>query len=70
MLTILKSLVQPTLDYCYLLWSPGDQATINKLECVQRHLVNRIKDRALTGVLRQTLEGTNPRETNPREDKG
>ena len=43
-------MVQPTLDYCSQLWSPGDQATINKLESVQRHLVNRIKDRALTGL--------------------
>ena len=40
MLTLLKSLVQPKLDYCSQLWSPTDQSSINKLEDVQRHLVN------------------------------
>ena len=50
MLTILKSLVQPKLDYCSQLWSPGDQASINKLEAVQYHLVNRIKDRGLDSL--------------------
>ena len=43
MLTLLKSLVQPKLDYCSQLWSPTDQSSINKLEDVQRHLVGRIK---------------------------
>ena len=44
MLTLLRSLVQPRLDYCSQLWSPSDQASINQLESVQRHLVDRIKD--------------------------
>ena len=43
-LTLLKSLVQPKLDYCSQLWAPSDQTSINRLEQVQRHLVNRIKD--------------------------
>ena len=50
MLTLLKSLVQPRLDYCSQLWSPSDQTSINQIEAVQRHLVNRIKDRRLTGL--------------------
>ena len=47
MLTLLKSLVQPKLDYCSQLWSPADQLSINKLESVQRNLVNCIKDSKL-----------------------
>ena len=50
MLTLLKSLVQPKLDYCSQLWSPGDQTSINKIEDVQRHLLSRIKDRRLHGL--------------------
>ena len=50
MLTLLKSIVQPKLDYCSQLWSPSDQSFINKLEAVQHHLVNRIKDRRLSGL--------------------
>ena len=50
MLTLLKSLVQPKLDYCSQLWSPADQKYINQLESVQRHLVNRIKDSRLDGL--------------------
>ena len=50
MLTLLKSLVQPKLDYCSQLWSPADQASINKLESVQRHLVDRIQDHRLSGL--------------------
>ena len=46
----MKSLVQPKLDYCSQLWSPSDQASINQLEAVQRHLVNRICDRRLSGL--------------------
>ena len=30
MLTLMKSLVQPKLDYCYQLWSPADQTSINQ----------------------------------------
>ena len=47
MLTLLKSLVQPKLDYSSQLWSPSDQLTINKLESVQRHLVEKIRDTKL-----------------------
>ena len=50
MLTLLKTLVQPKLDYCSQLWSPGDQGSINKLESVQHHLVNRIQDGRLSGM--------------------
>ena len=50
MLTLLKSLVQPKLDYCSQLWSPCDQGSINKLEDVQRHLVGRIADSKLSGL--------------------
>jgi hypothetical protein len=44
MLTLLKSLVQHKLDYWEQLWSPADQTFINKLEAVQRHMVNRVRD--------------------------
>ena len=39
MLTLLKSLVQPKLDYCSQLWSPADLTSINKMEVVQRYMV-------------------------------
>ena len=50
MLTVLKTLVQPKLDYCSQLWSPGDQTSINKIESVQQNLVNRIQDTRLNGL--------------------
>ena len=50
MLSLLKSLVQPKLDYCYQLWSPADQVAINKLEAVQHNLIQRIKDGRLSGL--------------------
>ena len=50
MLTLLKSLVQPKLDYCSQLWSPADQTSINRLEAVQRHMVNRIRDSKLVNL--------------------
>ena len=50
MLTLLKSLVQPKLDYCSQLWSPSDQSSINKLELVQKHLVDRIRWSKLVGL--------------------
>ena len=43
MKTIWKCLVQPKLDYCSQLWSPGDQDSINKLEAVQRHFTSKVK---------------------------
>ena len=42
MKTIWKSLVQPKMDYCSQLWSPGDQESINKLESVQRHFTSKV----------------------------
>ena len=48
MLTLLKSLVQPKLDYCSQLWSPSNQTSINKLEMVQKHLIDKIVDHRLT----------------------
>ena len=50
MLTLLKSLVQPKLDYCSQLWSPADQLSINKLEAVQKNFINRIKDSKLVSL--------------------
>ena len=44
MLTILRSLVQPRLDYCSQLWSPRDQGSINRLESVQRQFLSKIRD--------------------------
>ena len=49
-LTILKSLVQPRLDYCSQLWSPSDQGSINKIESIQYNLVNRIRDYKLANL--------------------
>ena len=46
MLTILRSLIQPRLDYCSQLWSPRDQGSINRLEGVQRHFLSQIRDSA------------------------
>ena len=50
MLTLFRSLVQPRLDYCSQLWSPRDQASINRLETVQRHFLSNIKDAGLVGM--------------------
>ena len=50
MLVILKSLVQPHLDYCSQLWSPCSQGLINKIEDVQRSLVSKIWGRNLSGL--------------------
>ena len=49
MLTVLRSLIQPRLDYCSQLWSPRDQFSINKLEDVQRQFLSKIRDPALQG---------------------
>ena len=43
MLTVLRSLVQPRLDYCSQLWSPRDQLSINRLEAVQRNFISQIR---------------------------
>ena len=42
MKTIWQSLVQPKMDYCSQLWSPGDQDSISKLEAVQRHFTSKV----------------------------
>ena len=42
MLTLLRSLIQPRLDYCSQLWSPRDQSSINRLENVQRQFLSQI----------------------------
>ena len=42
MLTIWKSMVQPKLDYCSVLWSPSDQASIARLESVARHFTSQV----------------------------
>ena len=49
MMVLLKSLVQPQphLDYCSQRWSPSSQGQINKLENVQKSLVNKIWDKGL-----------------------
>ena len=44
MLTILRTLVQPRLDYCSQLWSPRDQTSINRLESIQRQFISNIDD--------------------------
>ena len=44
MKTIWKTLVQPKLDYCSQLWSPGDQESINKIESVQRHFTSKVME--------------------------
>ena len=49
-LQLLKSLVQPHLDYCSQLWSPSAQNLVNKLEGVQRSLISRISDKELKDV--------------------
>jgi hypothetical protein len=47
MLTLLRSLIQPRLDYCSQLWSPRDQSSINRLEGVQKQFLSQIRDPAL-----------------------
>jgi ribonuclease P/MRP protein subunit RPP40 len=47
MLTLLRSLIQPRLDYCSQLWSPRDQSSINRLEDVQRQFLSQIWDPVL-----------------------
>ena len=42
MITIWKTIIQPRLDYCSQLWSPGDQGNISKLESVLRSFTAKI----------------------------
>ena len=50
LMTILKSLVQPHLDYCCQLWCPSLQYEINRIEKVQKSLISRISDKRLVGA--------------------
>ena len=50
MMVLMKSLVQPHLDYCSQLWSPFSQNQINRLENVQKSLVRQIRERGLVGL--------------------
>ena len=47
MLTVLRTLIQPRLDYCSQLWSPRDQCSINRLESVQRQFMSQIRGPSL-----------------------
>ena len=42
MRVIWQTLIQPKIDYCSQLWSPGDQESINKIESVQRHFTSKV----------------------------
>ena len=42
MITILRTLIQPRLDYCSQLWSPRDQCSINRLESIQKQFLSHI----------------------------
>ena len=50
MLTLLRSMIQPRLDYCSQLWSPRDQHSINRLEQVQRQFISQIRASHLRGL--------------------
>ena len=42
MSTVWKIIIQPKLDYCSVLWSPADQASISRLESVSRHFTSQV----------------------------
>ena len=42
MLTIWKTIVQPKLDYCSVLWTPSDQGSILRLDSVFRHFTAQV----------------------------
>ena len=44
MFTIWKTLVQPKLDYCSVLWSPPDQGSIARLESVCRNFTSQVAE--------------------------
>ena len=50
MLTLLRTIIQPRLDYCSQLWSPSEQGSINRLEAVQQYFVGKISDSVLDGL--------------------
>ena len=43
MLTLLKQLIYPTIEYCSILWSPSEQQLINLLESIQRNFLKKIQ---------------------------
>ena len=45
MMAVLKTIIQPKLDYCSQLHSPSQQEQINKIESVQRHFTSKIRFR-------------------------
>ena len=49
MLVMLRTIIQPRLDYCCVLWSPRDQTSINRIEKVQKDFIGRICDSSLQG---------------------
>ena len=50
LITILKTLIQPQLDYCNELWSPSDQGSINRIEKIQKKLISCMKDPRLEAL--------------------
>ena len=42
MSTIWKTLIQPKLDYCSVLWSPSDQGSIAKLKSLYSHFTAQV----------------------------
>ena len=44
MMTLLKSLIRPKLEYCSPLWSPCKIGDIQKLEEIQRHFTRRVDE--------------------------
>ena len=50
MMTLLRTLIQPRLDFCSQLWSPSDQGSINRLDAVQQNFVRRIRESVIEGL--------------------
>ena len=42
MLTLLKQLIYPTIEYCCILWNPTDSTLIKELETIQNNFLRRI----------------------------
>ena len=42
MSTLWKCIIQPRLDYCSQLWTPNDQESINSIEAVQQHFLDKV----------------------------
>ena len=60
MLIILKSLIISTMEYASVIWSPGDQLNINRLENIQRSFTGRIaqfrRHDPLHGLMETTVD--------------